>query len=191
MNHSKRTRGRNLVKNNRNVVTADIDFPRLWFATVDRDCRHLVDEEELNEVVNIVLEDSRGWQKFGYEFVPIEKHVGLVLRRDASNWPFTFHIRMSSEDTIKNRCGFGGLSCADMAKNVILLNCSRWLFGSEESGLDLGWYRYYMIGHEIGHLLGRGHQQCSADKQDSCPLLYQQTISRGCCKPNPFPLDWE
>ena len=173
------------------ISTRDKTFPRRWFLTVDEDCSPFVNGEEAADFVEKVLNDPRGWISHGYRFVRINVATGLRLRRNKNDWKSVFHIRISKDATIQAECGFSGLSCADMSKNTILLNLSRWLHGSEASGLDLVSYRYYVSTHEIGHLLGRSHYSCSAYPIDLCPIMYQQTISKSCCKPNHLLLDWE
>lgn len=171
-------------------MSKSIEFPRLWFLTVDKDVRD-VNLEETESLIENILEDKRGWKKYGYTFIKIRTEIGMQLRGDRKNKTFIFHLRMSSEKTVKKECGFGKLSCAMLNENVVLFNRDRWLYGSKESQMSLTDYRKYVTMHEVGHLLDRDHESCSAKMNDLCPVMYQQTISKGCCKANPWPLDWE
>lgn len=123
------------------------------------------------------LESKRGWARMGYTF----RYIGDAGRPD-------FVIAMVPNEVVTRKCRFDGLSCADTRNNVIYLNAERWAKGSVASGLALGDYRTYIIMHEVGHLLGRGHHRCVTGK---APVMMQQTLGIGKCSPNPWPLDWE
>ena|SRR6478609_3669065 len=173
------------------MASIDISYTRLWFLTIDDDTSHLVKASDVARTIDTNLLDPKGWKRFGYNFTQINPAYGLYLRLNKNNWKYVIHVRISMEETIKGACGFGKLSCADMAKNIIYFNVNRWLYGSKESGLSLEDYKNYLIFHEWGHLLGRGHATCSKNEDDPCPIMYQQTISKGCCRPNSYPLDGE
>ena len=181
---------KNIFAFSSNMASRSTDYPRFWFLTVDPDV-HDIDEDEATLWVEEILQDERGWKRFGYQFINIDTDEGLYLRSLPGMKKYVFHLRMSTPTTIKSECKFDGLSCADMGQNVIFFNRDRWLYGSKESGLPLDEYRYQLCSHEIGHLLGRGHHKCSKNHHDKCPVMYQQTISKGCCSPNPWPLEWE
>lgn len=163
---------------------------RYWFLTIDPDVTSISLDDAAQEI-DTVLCHPRGWRSHDYNFEQVTEEEGQTMRRQKSQRKRVFHIRMSTPETIGRECKLHSLSCADTAKSVIYFNSNRWLYGSAESGLNLSDYRRYLIYHEIGHLLGRGHYKCSRNKNDLCPVMYQQTISKGCCKPNVWPLEWE
>ena len=171
------------------------DYIRYWFVTVDpnvpRRKNGETDPVKIAEFIESVLDDHRGWSRFGYTFQRISAEEGLVSREDPSMWKYVFHIRLSLPDTILKNCLFGDLNCADLMDNVVYIHNDLWMNGSEKSGMYLQEYRIYVVNHEIAHLLNRGHHKCSKEPRELCPVMYQQSISKGCCTPNPWPLDWE
>jgi hypothetical protein len=54
----------------------------------------------------------------------------------------------------------------------IYIDEENWRMGVPESGLSVKDYRQYVLFHEIGHVLGYGHQPCLTKK---CPIMYQMT----------------
>lgn len=162
-----------------------------WFLTIDDDVPN-VDYEATRTVIRRVLADPRGWRRFGYRFRAMAPARGLHLKYVKPRPGRLIHIRIATDRTISRTCHFTGLSCAMMGDDVVLINQDRWLRASAASGLSLDEYRTYVILHEVGHLLGRAHHACAADDaRKPCPVMYQQTISKGCCAPNPWPLAWE
>jgi predicted Zn-dependent protease len=172
-------------------ASKDKTFVRFWFLTIDDDVKPYIPYEETADFIDAVLQHPEGWSKHGYVFERIQADEGLIARRKRSNYKYVLHLRVSTADTVKKACNFGGLSCANLKDNIVYFNKDRWLHGSKESGLSLDAYRVYVVCHEVGHLLDRGHKKCSNDINEACPIMYQQTISKGCCKPNIWPLDWE
>lgn len=127
----------------------------------------------------LVLEDKRGWRRLGYNF-----------RYSPSRSVVDFEIHFVEQSYIERVCHFTGLSCADLRDNKIYINVNRWRRGSKRSLLDLDSYRTYVINHEIGHILGRGHNK-PGRKGSKVSVMVQQTLGIGECKPNPWPLNWE
>lgn len=138
----------------------------------------------IEEKIESVLDDSHGWKKLGYKF-----------HRSTTNLDFV--ITIVPNKIVKKVCNFDGLSCATMFRNknktdIIFLNLKKWQKGSAKSKQNVDLYRTYMINHEVGHILGRGHikhEDCKPGTK--CPIMVQQTLGIGKCKPNVFPLSWE
>jgi len=120
--------------------------------------------------VRIYLNFPDGWAKYGYFFEPVLQNESVL-------------IRLSSPATIKQVCGFDNLSCAELGGRFMYLNADRWFRGSSKSKLRLADYRQYMVTHEMGHILGHDHQECPC-KDCPAPLMMQQTLGIGECKPN-------
>lgn len=134
-----------------------------------------------------VLDDKRGWRKFGYTFEYIQKNT--------SDKDIDLIITVKPNADIRRICGFDGLSCASYGNQrlkFIYINLENWLNGSDKSKLSLDLYRTYVINHEMGHILGRHHLKSEDQKPGSlAPIRIQQTLGIGHCSPNPYPLDWE
>jgi hypothetical protein len=64
--------------------------------------------------------------------------------------------------------------------NRVVLNVARWAHGVPNYGASLTTYRQYMVNHETGHRLGRGHELCPGPGQPA-PVMQQQTLGlHGC-----------
>jgi hypothetical protein len=131
------------------------------------------------QAVNRVLHDPRGWPQAGYAF--------RLVRSE----PADMEIVLASPALTDRLCAplltLGRYSCAQAGRAI--LNFDRWRSGAPTYA-SIGRYRTYMINHEVGHLLGRGHAYCS-DAGAPAPLMVQQTKGVAPCHPNPWPLSWE
>lgn len=141
-------------------------------------------ETPIIEKITSVLMDKRGWRGLGYSF---EYNMDVKGKVDKG---VDFRICFVKQSYIERVCHFTGLSCADLRDNTIYINVNRWKRGSKRSGLDLDSYRTYVINHEVGHILARGHAQ-PGKRGTKVPVMVQQTLGIGECKPNPWPLSWE
>jgi hypothetical protein len=135
----------------------------------------------------------RGWRSKNYNFVFVSKSVfdKTIVNNKTS---MKFKLRLSHNKTIVDECQFDEdekLSCYNPTVNPpnVLINYHRWMNGSKYSKLKLKDYKIYVINHEVGHALGRGHVTSCSCKTCLVPVMMQQTISIGECMPNPWPLD--
>ena len=68
----------------------------------------------------------------------------------------------------------------------VVLNVARWVHGVPNYGAPLTAYRQYMINHETGHRLGRGHELCPGPGRPA-PVMQQQTLGLHGCTPYAWP----
>lgn len=131
------------------------------------------------EAVFSTLNDPRGWGRAGVQFCPSEAAeadiwVGLAL-------PNSVDLLCAPIETK------GEVSCALDDRAVI--NVKRWDHGTR-AWSDLTEYRDYVINHEVGHLLGLGHEKrCTMTGR--APLMMQQSRRRLPCDTNPWPTSFE
>ena len=143
----------------------------------------------INKIVD-TLNDKRGWRKFGYKFTKIDD---VPNSQTSAGKRHSNHLRIiiSPNATIQLICKFDGLSCADYSNNTAYLNLENWRHGCPKSKLSLANYRTYVILHEIGHLLGKGHLLAKNYANKKAPVMIQQTLGIYDCKPNCWPLPFE
>lgn len=136
-----------------------------------------VDRAAFAARVTAVLADRRSWR---------------VAMQRVSSGRFDFRVTLAGPATTDRLCAplptNGLFSCAQDGRAV--LNADRWLRGAETYRRALGRYRVYMVNHEVGHLLGRGHAYCGASGS-AAPVMMQQTKGLEGCRPNAWPLAWE
>ena len=136
-----------------------------------------VDRNAFARRVTAILADRRSW--------------GVAVQR-VSSGPVDVRVTLASPGLTDYLCAplltNGIFSCGQGGRAV--LNADRWRHGAAAYGNDLRRYRIYMVNHEVGHLLGRGHASCPAAGARA-PVMLQQTKGVAPCRPNPWPLDWE
>jgi hypothetical protein len=133
----------------------------------------------LSKKIASVLNDRRGWKKYGVIFREI-KEIDLQSSNHKNKLRFIFR---NAADTEK-MCQMVGLSCY-IHKNIpeIIINEHNWNGGSHSS-LPIDRYQTYLINHEVGHFLGLSHSKCPIDfckKKgiDKCRGSIMQQMSRG------------
>jgi hypothetical protein len=124
-----------------------------------------------------ILTHPHGWQ-----------HVtGRAIRPAAGN-SADLRVTLASPATVDRLCAplrtLGEVSCWNGSRAVI--NALRWTRGASTYGRNLPAYRAYLISHEVGHALGRGHAKCPRRGRPA-PVMLQQTLSLGGCRTNPWP----
>jgi len=127
-------------------------------------------------VVN-TLNDPRGWPHEGYAFASADSASAADVT-----------VVLASPDTSAAMCRpletFGKLSCRNGGR--VVLTWYRWVGGIEGYGTDLNAYRRYLVNHEIGHVLGKGHVSCPG-AGSVAPVMMQQTLGLDGCLPNSWP----
>jgi hypothetical protein len=138
-----------------------------------------IDESCFAAAAIAILQDERGWG--GLE------DLGFARVADDS---FDFRLILASPRTTNSLCypaATGGkYSCRNRDKVVI--NLVRWETGTDDFASDLPTYRRYLINHEVGHFLGKGHVDCPAPGAPA-PVMMQQTKGVGACLPNGWPTE--
>jgi hypothetical protein len=130
--------------------------------------------------VGTILRDPRGWGRAGFQFVE---------RADA---PFT--ILLGEAADVDAQClpydTFGKYSCQNGP--VVALNADRWRTATPKWTGDVATYRQYLVGHEVGHLLGMHHPKVMCPRTGRpAALMNQQSTELNGCLPNPWPLPSE
>jgi hypothetical protein len=122
------------------------------------------------------FEDPRGW-----------RGAGVAFRRVARRGDFTLVLSQASQvPSFSSGCS-AQWSCR--VGRFVIINQTRWLRASpvwNHAGRSLRDYRHMVVNHESGHWLGHGHRGCTG-RRDPAPVMQQQSIDLGGCRPNPWP----
>ncbi|MFI7210838.1 DUF3152 domain-containing protein [Micromonospora maritima] len=136
-----------------------------------------VDVERFARQVAATLADPRGWTGDGR----------WRLQRVGRDGPADFTVLLTTPVTRGGLCGDPTdryTSCRNGDRVVI--NVARWVYGVPHVA-DLDLYRQYLLNHEVGHRLGRGHERCPR-VGGPAPVMVQQTLGLHGCAPNAWPL---
>ena len=129
-----------------------------------------------DEVLGI-LSDPRGWR--GIDGVAFQQTDG-----DG----YDLRLILASPGRTDALCHpartVGRFSCRK--QDSVILNLMRWESGTDDYSDDLSTYRTYLVNHEVGHFLGRGHVHCPGPGEPA-PVMMQQTKGLGECEPNGWP----
>lgn len=135
-----------------------------------------VDGARFAQTVMSTLNDPRGWGADGS--VSFARTDGTA----------EFRVTLASPETVDDLCApldtNGQVSCGRSGNAV--LNLRRWVLATQELAGDKVTYRQYLVNHEVGHLLGHGHEKCPAPGA-LAPLMQQQSYKAAPCIPNPWP----
>ncbi len=128
--------------------------------------------------VERTLSDRRSWSGSG------SWRLQLVDSRRGAD----FSVLLATPQTTDELCAplltRGKVSCQN--GNRAILNAKRWAFGVRHYKKDVAAYRVYLTNHEVGHVLGHGHQNCRV-KGKRAPVMLQQTKGLQGCRANPWP----
>jgi hypothetical protein len=123
------------------------------------------------------LNDERSWGHGG---------ARTFARTDGGD--FDVRVVLASPATSRDMCRpletLGRLSCR--SGDAVVLTYYRWVNGIPDYGKDRTGYRQYLVNHEVGHSLGRGHEACPGPGRRA-PVMMQQTKGLLGCEPNPWP----
>jgi hypothetical protein len=136
-----------------------------------------VDAQRFAGFVMDTLDDPHGWGAGGR----------MSFVRTGSD-DATIQVLLASPDTLDRLCSpidtTGELSCRSGARAV--LNFYRWVNGQEDYAGNTTGYRRYLVNHEVGHVLGHGHEPCPGAGMRA-PVMQQQTLGLNGCTQNPWP----
>lgn len=154
--------------------TADLDY------TVEVERPLPFSPAEVADEVDAVLTDPRGWGA----------KLGLTLRR-VDTAP-GLRILLATPSTTDALCApldtAGRVSCRN--GSLVVLNAVRWLSAVPWYAHAVPRYRTYVVNHEVGHALGKAHEQCPAPGSPA-PVMQQQTYGLQGCRPSVWPSSTE
>jgi hypothetical protein len=135
------------------------------------------DPRDFAVAVERTLSDPRSWGSGG-------RHSWQRV----SSGPVDLRVVLASPDTTDRLCRpldtGGSYSCAN--GDLAVINMYRWTRGAAAYKGDLRGYRQYVVNHEVGHTLGRGHVGCPG-RGELAPVMMQQTKGIGACRKSPWP----
>lgn len=137
-----------------------------------------VDPTAFAQAVERTLADPRSWTAGGRR----------ALQRVDDADRAEVRVALASPETADRLCApldtGGWFSCANGERAV--LNSARWLTGAPSYADRLADYRDYLVNHEVGHVLGFGHERCPGPGERA-PVMLQQTKGLDGCAPNAWP----
>jgi hypothetical protein len=137
-----------------------------------------VSPDDFASFVDSTLGDPRSWIA----------GRNVRLQRVPGDGAYQFTVYLVTPQTAYRLCLAGGFdifwrgepytSCRVGGR--VLINVTRWAKGIPDYGAPLEAYRRYAVNHEVGHVLGHGHELCPG-KGKPAPVMQQQTFSlQGC-----------
>jgi len=128
------------------------------------------------------LGDPRSW---GHGGAMSFQRVGAA---EAASGAFDFKVTLVSPGHMETYCpgvGTGGYTSCRYGDRAVI-NLARWATAVPDYQGDIATYRLYVINHEVGHVLGHGHEQCPGAGQPA-PVMQQQTLGLKGCVKNAWP----
>jgi hypothetical protein len=132
--------------------------------------------------VETTLADPRSWGSGGRMSF---QRVGAA---EAAGQDFDFRVSLVSPGNMETYCpgvGTGGYTSCRYGDRAVI-NLARWATAVPDYQGDIATYRLYVINHEVGHVLGNGHQPCPGAGQ-LAPVMQQQTLGLQGCLKNAWP----
>lgn len=137
-----------------------------------------VEPRQFARAVDTTLRNPRGWTAGGH----------WRFQRVTTSTP-DLTIRLATPDTVDKQCAAAGASThgytSCRAGAYVMLNLDRWEQGVPHVKSLTG-YRHYLVNHEVGHALGKGHERCPG-KGRPAPVMVQQTHGLQGCTANAWP----
>jgi uncharacterized protein DUF3152 len=141
-----------------------------------------VDGDGFAAAVEATLGDARSWGSGGRMSF---QRVGAA---QAAAQDFDFRVTLVSPGSMETYCpgvGTGGYTSCRYGDRAVI-NLARWATAVPDYQGDIATYRLYVVNHEVGHVLGHGHQPCPGAGQRA-PVMQQQTLGLDGCAKNPWP----
>ena len=141
-----------------------------------------LDGDGFAAAVEATLADPRSWGNGGRLSF---QRVGAA---QAAAGDFDFKVGLVSPGSMETYCpgvGTGGYTSCRYGDRAVI-NLARWATAVPDYEGDVGTYRLYVINHEVGHVLGNGHQPCPGPGQQA-PVMQQQTLGLEGCLKNAWP----
>lgn len=135
-----------------------------------------IDIEDAAATVEEILTSERGWQRTAdrsFQRVSTGSEARILIASPATT------------DSLCAPLDTGGkVSCRN--GELVVLNARRWAYATDSYRDDVASYRIYLVNHEVGHLLGNGHQECPG-RGLPAPVMQQQTYGLDGCRRNVWP----
>ena len=141
-----------------------------------------VDGPKFATAVETTLGDPRSWGSGG------KMSFQRVGAAEAAAGSFDFKVTLVSPGHMETYCpavGTGGYTSCRYGDRAVI-NLARWATAVPDYKGDIATYRLYVINHEVGHVLGHGHEQC-AGAGKVAPVMQQQTLGLNGCVKNAWP----
>ena len=141
-----------------------------------------VDGAAFATAVEATLGDPRSWGSGGRLSV---QRVGAA---EAAAGQYDFKVSLISPGSMETYCpgvGTGGYTSCRYGERAVI-NLARWATAVPHYDGDIETYRHYVVNHEVGHVLGKGHVDCPGPGQVA-PVMLQQTLGLQGCVMNAWP----
>jgi hypothetical protein len=141
-----------------------------------------VDGAGFAAAVASTLGDPRSWGNGG------QMSFQRVGAAEAAAGQFDFKVSLVSPGHMETYCpgvGTGGYTSCRYGDRAVI-NLARWATAVPDYQGDVTTYRLYVVNHEVGHVLGHGHEPCPGQGQQA-PVMQQQTLGLEGCTKNAWP----